>query len=207
MSLSDYLLSALGVYGLPVLFAGLLIGAVGVPLPGSLMLLAAGSFVEQGDMNLWTVMGLSAAGAILGDNLGYALGRFGGRRLNRRLSHLMGGAKRVKAAERWINRREGAAVFISRWLITPLAPLINITCGVTGYSWPRFLLYCVLGESLWVLLYVLLGRFFSDRVQEMSDLLGDFVWTIVGLFFVLVIGFALYRNFRSSNDKEAKEGA
>lgn len=206
MSLSDYLLSALGVYGLPILFVGLLVGGVGLPLPGSLMLLAAGSFVEQGDMNLWTVLGLSAAGAILGDNLGYALGRFGGRRLTRPLSRLLGGERRLKAAEEWMKRREGGAVFISRWLVTPLAPLINITCGVTGYSWPRFLFYCVLGESIWVVLYVLLGRFFSDRVQEMSDLLGDFVWTIVGLVFVLVIGYTLYRNFRSSND-ETKEGA
>lgn len=199
--MSDYLLSALGVYGLPVLFVGLLFGGMGLPLPGSLMLLAAGSFVEQGDMSMWPVVALSAAGAIIGDNLGYALGRFGGRRLARRLSRLMGGGSRLKAAEAWLMRREGVAVFISRWLLTPLAPFVNITCGVTGYSWPRFLLYCVLGESLWVMLYVLLGRFFSDRVQEMSELLGDFVWTIVGLLFVVLLGWSLFRNFRSSESE------
>jgi membrane-associated protein len=205
LSLSDYLLSTLGVYGLPVLFAALLIGALGVPLPGSLMLLAAGSFIEQGDMNLWPVLALSAAGAILGDNLGYALGRWGGRSLSRRMSRFIGGEKRLKEAEQWLNEREGMVIFLSRWLVTPLAPVINITCGITGYSWPRFLLYDVLGEVLWVVLYILLGRLFSDRVQEMSELLGDFVWMIVGLLFVAVLGWKILKYFRSATPDESKE--
>lgn len=205
MSLSDYLLSTLGVYGLPVLFAALLIGAVGLPLPGSLMLLAAGSFTEQGDMNLWMVLGLAAAGSILGDNIGYALGRWGGRRFARRISRFPGGAKRLKAAEDWLNRREGAGIFLSRWLVTPLAPFINVTCGLTGYSWPRFLLYDVLGEALWVVLYVQLGRIFSDRVQEVGELLGDFVWMVVGLLFVVVLGWKLLKYFRSSSTDDARE--
>jgi membrane-associated protein len=198
LSLSDYLLSTLGVYGLPVLFAALLVGAVGLPLPGSLMLLAAGSFVEQGDMKVWPVLMLSAAGAILGDNVGYALGHWGGRPLIRRLGRFVG-EQRLRAAEEWVKRHEGTGIFLSRWLVTPLAPFINITCGVTGYSWPRFLLYVVLGEALWVLLYVLLGQFFSDRVQEMSELLGDFVWMIVGLLFVTLLGWKLLKYFRSNS--------
>ena len=204
MTLSDYLLSMLGVYGLPVLFASLLVGAVGLPLPGSLMLLAAGSFVEQGDMNFWPVLMLSAMGAILGDNVGYALGRWGGHRLSKRIGRFVGGEKRLKAAEDWLNRREGAGIFLSRWLFTPLSPLINITCGVTGYPWRRFLLYTTLGEALWVVLYLLLGRFFSDRVQEMSALLGDIVWMIVGLLFAAVIGWTLLRYFRSSTADEVE---
>lgn len=198
MSLSDYLLSTLGVYGLPVLFVALLVGAVGLPLPGSLMLLAAGSFVEQGDMSVWPVLMLSAAGVIIGDNVGYALGRWGGRKLLLRLSRFVG-AKRLQAAEDWLSKYEGAGIFLSRWLITPLAPFVNIACGVTGYSWPRFMLYVVAGEALWVLLYVLLGQFFSDRVQEMSELLGDFVWMIVGLLFVVALGWNLLKYFRSNS--------
>lgn len=204
MSLSDYLLSTLGVYGLPVLFMSLLIGAVGLPLPGSLMLLAAGSFVEQGDMSLWPVLSLAAAGAVIGDNVGYALGRFGGRRMTRRISRWMGGEERLRAAEEWLKRREGAGIFLSRWLITPLGPFINITCGATDYPWPRFLLYDVLGEALWVVLYVLLGWLFSDRVQEMSDLLGDFMWMIVGLLLVCVLGWNLVKYLRAPAPHEVK---
>lgn len=207
MNLSDYLLSTLGVYGLPVLFGTLLIGCIGVPMPASMLLLAAGSFTEQGDMSLWPVVALSAAGAIIGDNIGYALGRWGGRRVSGRLSRLIGGEQRLQEAEKWLKRREGAAIFFSRWLLTPLGPVVNITSGLTGYSWPRFLLYDVLGETLWVILYVMLGRFFSDRVQEMGELLGDFVWMIVGLLVVAVLGWKLTRYFRSPSSAESKAKA
>ncbi|HEY0407587.1 MAG TPA: DedA family protein [Pyrinomonadaceae bacterium] len=203
MSLSDYLLSTLGVYGLPVLFGTLLIGCIGVPMPASLLLLAAGSFTEQGEMSLWPVLALSAAGAILGDNVGYALGRWGGRRVYGLLGRLMGGEQRLTEAEAWLKRRQGAAVFFSRWLLTPLGPVVNITSGLTNYSWPRFLLYDVLGELLWVALYVMLGRFFSDRVQEMGELLGDFVWMIVGLLVALVLGWKLLQYFRARSPEEA----
>ncbi|MDX6695511.1 MAG: hypothetical protein QOF02_3114 [Blastocatellia bacterium] len=204
MSLSDYLLSTLGVYGLPVLFATLFIGCIGVPMPASLLLLAAGSFTEQGEMSLWPVLALSAAGAIVGDNVGYALGRWGGRRVSGLLSRMVGGDERLKEAEAWLNRRQGAAVFFSRWLLTPLGPVVNLTSGLTGYSWPRFLVYDVLGELLWVALYVMLGRFFSDRVQEMGELLGDFVWMIVGLVVALVLGWKLLQYFRARSPEAPK---
>ncbi len=196
MSLSDYLLSTLGVYGLPVLFGALLIGSAGVPLPASLLLLAAGSFVEQGVLGIWPVLGLSAAGAVLGDNIGYALGRCGGRRMHKQIGGWVGD-ERLKQAEDWLKRREGAAVFFSRWLFTPLGPIVNLTAGMTEYSWPRFLFYDALGEALWVILYVMLGKLFSDRVQAMSDFLGDFTWMIIGLLVMLILGWKLFQYFRS----------
>jgi membrane protein DedA with SNARE-associated domain len=58
--LIDQLLSAFSLYGLPVLFGALLIGAVGIPMPATMMLLAAGSFVAQGDLNLWWVLALAS---------------------------------------------------------------------------------------------------------------------------------------------------
>ncbi len=199
--MSDYLLATLGLYGVPVLFVALLIGSAGVPLPASLLLVAAGSFVEQGELDLWPVLALSAAGAILGDNVGYALGRLGGRRLTRRLGRLVGGEKKIEDAEAWLKRREGVGVFLSRWLLTPLGPVVNLTAGATEYSWPRFLLYDVLGEVLWVALYVLLGKFFSDRVQALSDLLGDLTWAVLGLVAAIVLGVLLFRRLREPDAK------
>lgn len=194
--MSDYLLATLGVYGVPVLFAALLVGSAGVPLPASLLLLAAGSFVEQGELELWPVLALSAAGAVLGDQIGYALGRWGGRRLTGRIGGLVGGEKKIETAEEWLKRREGAGVFLSRWLLTPLGPVVNLTAGATRYPWPRFLVYDVLGEALWVVLYVLLGKFFSDRVQALSDLLGDMIWAVLGLVATAVLGLMLFRYMR-----------
>jgi membrane-associated protein len=199
--MSDYLLATLGVYGVPVLFVALLVGSAGVPLPASLLLVAAGSFVEQGELALWPVLALSAAGAILGDNVGYALGRWGGRRLTRRLGRLFGGEKKIEDAEEWLKRREGVGVFLSRWLLTPLGPIVNLTSGATRYPWPRFLLYDVLGEALWVAIYVLLGRFFSDRVQALSDLLGDLTWAVLGMVAAVILGVLVFKHLREPGEK------
>ena len=199
--MSDYLLATLGVYGLPVLFAALLVGSAGAPLPSSLLLVAAGSFVEQGDMELWHVLALAAAGAILGDQIGYSIGRWGGRRLTRRLGRFVGGEKKVEEAEAWLKRREGAGVFLSRWLLTPLGPVVNVTAGATRYPWPRFLLYDVLGEALWVVLYVLLGKFFSDRVEALSDMLGDFTWALLALAAAVVLGALLFKRLRETDEE------
>lgn len=207
MSLSEYLLSTLGVYGLPVLFGVLLIGSIGVPMPASLMLIAAGSFVEQGEFNQWSVLALAASGAILGDNIGYALGRWGGRRLAKRMSRWVGGEERLQYAEDWLMRWGGTGVFLSRWLLTPLGPPINFTSGLAGYPWPRFLLFDLAGEALWVVLYVMLGKIFSDRVQAMSEFLGDFTWMIVGLIFVIVLGWKLWQYLRTPDAAKAKKEA
>ena len=97
MSLSDYLLSTLGLYGPSVLFVVLLVGAIGLPSPGSLLLLVAGSFVEQGEMSLWQVLALACAGSVIGDQIGYALGRWGGRRVTSRLERWFGVAEAISA--------------------------------------------------------------------------------------------------------------
>lgn len=197
MRITDYLLATFGVYGLPVLFVVLLVGSAGVPLPASLLLVAAGSFVEQGELNLWSVLMLSATGAVLGDQIGYVVGRWGGRRLTLRFAKLVGGENRIEQTETWLRKREGVGVFLSRWLLTPLGPVVNLTAGATQYSWPRFFLYDVLGEMLWVVLYVLLGKFFSDRVQALNDLLGDLTWAILGLIAAIVLGVLAFRHLRA----------
>lgn len=200
MKLSDYLLGALGIYGLPLLFVALLVGSVGLPLPASFLLLAAGSFVAQDELSLWPVLGLASAGAILGDNIGYALGRWGGRRVFGWLGRLFGKNSEFSKTENWLKRWEGSGIFFSRWLLTPLGPVVNVTSGLTRYSWPRFLFYCVTGEALWVSLYVLLGKVFSGQVQAMSEFFGDFTWVIVGLLIVFVLGWSLFKSFRSSSE-------
>jgi membrane-associated protein len=200
VSFSDYLLGALGLYGPPALFLVLLVGAIGVPTPGSLLLLVAGSFVEQGEMGLWPVLALALTGAVVGDNLGYALGRWGGRRLSLRLER-RGGRRRLEAAEGWLKRWGGGGVFLTRWLLSPLGSPVNLAAGASEYPWPRFLLYDLAGEALWVTIYVLLGEFFSGSVEELGSLLGDFTWAVVGLVMAALLGWSLVRNLRSPADE------
>jgi membrane protein DedA with SNARE-associated domain len=199
---TDQLFGLLSTYGLPVLFVVLAISSAGVPFPITLMLIATGSLVAQGEMGLWPVLIVCSAGAIVGDNIGYGLGRWGGRKLVRRITNRFGGADMIKRAEAFTKRRGGVAIFLSRWLVTPLGPWLNLTSGITGYPWPRFLFWDVLGELLWVVLYVSLGNIFSDRVGALADLLGNLTWVIVGLIAAAILGWKLIQYFRNSGESE-----
>jgi membrane-associated protein len=196
MSVTDQVLAALLVYGLPVLFGVILICSVGIPFPISLMLVAAGSFVEQGDMKLWQVITVASVAAVLGDQIGYSLSRWGGRRVVNRLSRKIGVEANIKQAEALTNRWSGAGIFLSRWLITALGPWVNVASGIAAYPWRRFLFWDVLGELLWVMIYVGIGYAFSNSVQSIAEKLGNLSWVVVGFIVTLILGWQLVRYVR-----------
>ncbi|HXI74945.1 MAG TPA: DedA family protein [Pyrinomonadaceae bacterium] len=198
MNLTDQLLAALSLYGLPVLFGVIAIAAAGVPMPVTLMLVAAGSFVELGEMKLWQVLLVASSAAVLGDQCGYALGRWGGHSVLERLRRRKNGEAKIAQAHAFAKRWGGAGIFFTRWLVTPLGPWLNLTSGIANYPWGAFLIWDVLGETLWVVLYVLLGKFFSGRVQALLDILGNLSWVIVGLIAAVILTWQLLRSLRST---------
>ena len=205
--MTDQLFALLSTYGLPSLFIILAVSSAGVPFPITLLLIATGSFVAQGEMVLWQVLIICSAGAIIGDQIGYCLGRWGGRRLVGRVTKRFGGADMIKRAEDFTRRRGGVAIFLSRWLVTPLGPWLNLTSGITAYPWPRFLFWDVLGEVLWVVIYVNLGNIFSDRVGALAQLLGNLTWVIVGVIALAILGWKLLQYFRGSDESSEKTEA
>ena len=138
----------------------------------------------------------ASAAAVLGDQIGYALGRWGGHRITRGIVRRKNGEAKMAQARAFTERWGDAGIFFSRWLVTPLGPWLNLTSGLTGYSWRRFFVWDILGESLWVILYVLLGKFFSGRVQALLDILGNLAWVIVGLVAATIVGWQLIRYLR-----------
>jgi membrane-associated protein len=205
MSITDQLLAELVVYGVPLLFAVVIIASVGVPFPVSLTLVAAGSFAKQGEMSLLPVIIAGSLAAILGDQIGYGLSRWRGRRLINRITRRLGGATKIKKAEALLNKWGGLGIFFSRWLVTELGPWLNVTSGIAGYPWRRFIFWDVLGEVLWVVLYVMLGYVFSDRVQYIAEILGNLAWAILALIAALILGWKLFRYFRQSGSMAASE--
>ena len=202
MNVRDFVLTGIMDGGYPVLFGATAISAIGVPLPITFVLVGAGSLIAQGEMNLWCVLVLMSGGAILGDQIGYGLSRWGGRRLVRRLGRMSkAGETCFKKAEAISCKWGGAGVFFSRWLVTPLAPWLNVTSGMSRYPWRRFLLWSGVGEILWVIIYVLLGKFFNDRVQVLSETLGNLTWVILGLFVSCALGWTLWNRLRATDSK------
>lgn len=196
MSLNEQLLSALVLYGLPVLFGVTLVAAIGAPLPASLLLVAAGAFAQDGQLDYWSVVGVTTLAAVLGDHVGYGLGRWGGRPWLERNSRWLGGADRIQQAEAVAARYGGIGVFLSRWLITAVGPLLNLTSGITHMDWLRFFVFDLAGELLWVLIYTFIGLLFSTQVQTMSQLLGDISGLLLGLTLVIILGWMVVRSLR-----------
>jgi membrane protein DedA with SNARE-associated domain len=177
IDLQGALLTALLAYGAPLLGGVLLAGAVGAPIPGTLLLMAAGAFARQGYLPVYWAAGLSFVGAAAGDSLSYWIGRAAGSRLNPRLSRQASWGQ----AEAQFRRRGGAAVFLTRFLLTPLALPVNLIAGGSLYSFYRYVVWVILGEAVWVGLYMGLGWEFWDQWETISGLAADFGWALLGI--------------------------
>jgi membrane-associated protein len=196
----EQLLAAITNYGSPALFVVVAIAAVGVPLPVTLLLVVTGSLVQQGAMGMWPAITIAAVGSVAGDQIGFAVGRWGGKRLVKKFNGLLGSPERIKTLDAKAKRWGGAGVFFSRWLVTPLGPWINLASGAADYSWLQFTLWDFLGESFGAALYIWLGLVFSDRVQEVGAIFGDVGWAILGLLATAFLGWKLFfRRTTASN--------
>jgi membrane-associated protein len=195
--MGDQVLAALSQYGSPALFAAVLVAAIGVPLPVTLLLVVTGSLVSQGVMNFWWAIAVASAGSVAGDQIGYAIGRWGGTALVSKCIALLGGRERLAQAEATARRWGGWGVFFSRWLVSPLGPWINFASGIAEYSWVRFAVWDVLGEVLGVIIFIGLGRTFSDRILALDAVLGDFAWALVALLAAAALGWKIWSATRN----------
>ena len=194
--MNDQLLAAVSQYGAPALFGIVAIAAIGVPLPITLLLIVAGSMISQGAMNPWWAIGAAGAGSILGDQVGYAIGRWGGPAVVAKIGGLFRRPARLQAMEAKAKEWGGPGIFITRWLLSPLGPWINLVSGTARYPWHRFLLWDILGEITGAAVYISLGWFFSDRVMALSAFLGDLTWAIAALLAAVILGYQLVAHLR-----------
>jgi membrane protein DedA with SNARE-associated domain len=194
ISLTDWLLTGMLNYGAPTFSLALLIGAIGVPLPGTLFVLAAGAFARQGALDEVTAVMLGFMGAVMGDSLSYGIGRVARTWVQR---HFVASAA-WRQAQVAFERRGGLAIYLTRFLITPLAIPTNLIAGSGGYAYRRFLLYVAGGELTWIILYGGLGYLFGAQWEMLSQLVSDFSGLIVGLV-VLGTGFYVWLRRRKPN--------
>jgi membrane protein DedA with SNARE-associated domain len=193
---NDQLLAAVSQYGAPALFGIVAIAAIGVPLPITLLLIVAGSMISQGAMNLWWAIGAAGAGSILGDQAGYAIGRWGGPAIITKLSGLFGKRANLEAMEAKAKAWGGPGIFITRWLLSALGPWINLASGTARYPWRRFLFWDILGELTGAALFISLGRLFNDRVMALYGVLGNLTWAIAALLAAIFLGYQLLAHLR-----------
>jgi membrane protein DedA with SNARE-associated domain/UDP-2,3-diacylglucosamine pyrophosphatase LpxH len=187
LNLTDFLLNAMTAYGPAALGSALLLGGAGVPVPATLLVLAAGAFARQGVIDWSLALGVGLLGVVLGDTLSYALGRFGKAWAQRRLS--LSGSTTWRRAQNRFERGGALAIYSTRFLVTPLALPTNLIAGGSGYDYRRFLSYDVAGEMTWLLLYGGLGYAFASQWQTINQIINDLSGWLVG---ALVAGMGIY---------------
>lgn len=171
--MTDWLLALIPVWGLWLLSATTLASCLALPIPASLLMLTAGGFAAAGDLVLWQAMAAALVGAMLGDQIGYAAGRHGGSRLLAVIGRDGTRALALEKAAAQMAARGGLAVFLTRWLFSPLGPWVNLTAGSLGFSWIRFTLWGAAGEAVWCGIYTGLGHAFGGNIQAASALAGS----------------------------------
>jgi membrane protein DedA with SNARE-associated domain len=151
-------------YGYVALTALIGVEGFGFPAPGQLILVAAGVYAKTGQLNLVAVLALGLLAAVSGDNIGYAIGRYGGRPLVRRFGrYVLLTEGQLAAAERFFAKRGNIVVPVARF-VDGLRQANGIVAGLAQMRWWRFLAYNILGATAWVGLWVLVGYLAGDHI-------------------------------------------
>ena len=175
--MSEFLLTQVINYGAPILGLILFIGAIGVPFPGTFLVIAVGAFCRQG-LLAWHITGLVAfLCVVVGDCLSYSMGYYAREPILQRFSASPQWAQGEKSFRRW----GGMSVFLTRFLITGIAVPVNLIAGTGSFPFRRFLMYDLLGEAIWVFGYGGLGYLFGTQWELVSDFISSFGGFALGL--------------------------
>lgn len=196
---------ALHTFGYPAIAFFIMIECMGVPIPGETMLLLA-SFYAATDpkLQIVAVIASAAVGAILGDNIGYYVGRTGGRAFVAKYGRFFFvKMEHLDAAERFFNRHGAKTVFFGRF-VSILRIFTAFLAGVNRMPWRTFMLYNGLGGILWStyagLLGYIAGHYFHehfDQVEQLSGTIGWFGFVLVALITIGAIIFVKRRIAKS----------
>jgi len=136
-------------YGIAAVFVMVCLEAFGMPLPGESLVIASGFLASRGDINIVLLIGAIWSAAVLGDNIGYSIGRYGGRHLVLRHGARVGITEpRLAKVESVFSRYGGEIVMVARFFVG-LRQLNGLIAGTVAMPWPRFLLYNAVGAALW----------------------------------------------------------
>jgi membrane protein DedA with SNARE-associated domain len=141
----------------------------GVPVPGETVLIAGAVFAGAGQLNIVAVGLAGFIAAVAGDNLGYAIGRFGGRALvDRWGKYVFLTPERLDKAENFFNRHGGKIITIARF-IEGLRQANGLIAGIIEMHWLKFVAFNALGAALWVGTWVSVGYFAGQHITSVYN--------------------------------------
>jgi membrane protein DedA with SNARE-associated domain len=168
----------------------------GVPVPGETILIAAAIFAGAGRLNVVLVGLIGFIAAVIGDNIGFAIGHFGGRALALRWGkYVFLTEERLTKAEVFFNRHGGKIIVVARF-IEGLRQANGIIAGISGMRWLRFVFYNALGAALWVGTWVTLGYLAGNHINTIYHYITNYSYYALIVVAVLLASYIIWRVLR-----------
>ena len=174
-------------YGYWAMFTAIMLEGFAVPMPGETLLIVTSFLASRGEMNFHFVLFTAWAGAVSGSNVGYAIGRYGGRILVLRYGqHVFINRSRLESVEAFF-RRYGKLLIVGARFLDGLRQLNGIVAGMARMPWRQFFFYTSLGAALWVGFWGILAYQLGERVGEAGNIIAKIeLWLLGGLIIAMV---------------------
>jgi membrane protein DedA with SNARE-associated domain len=178
----------------------------GVPVPGETVLIIAAVYAGTGRLSIWLVALFGFLAAVLGDNVGFGIGHFGGRPLAERYGkYILLTPERLDKTASFFDRHGGKVIVIARF-VEGLRQANGIIAGITGMHWTRFLPFNMLGAALWVAVWVSIGYFSGsniDTIYNTATRYEAYFAVLVGVLILAFIGRRVWRWRKRQREREA----
>jgi len=176
----------------------------GIPVPGETILIAASLFAGAGRLNVVLVGVVGVLAAVVGDNIGFAIGHFGGRTLALRYGkYVFLTAERLDKAEYFFEHHGGKIIVAARF-IEGLRQANGIVAGISGMHWKRFVAFNALGAALWVGVWVSLGYLAGSYITTIYDQITRYSLYVLIALALAVAAFIAWRLWRRRARRRAR---
>jgi membrane protein DedA with SNARE-associated domain len=177
---------ALNQYGYLAVAGFVLLEDFGVPVPGETILILGAVYAGTGRLQVWLVGVLAFIAAVVGDNIGFVIGHFGGRPLVERYGRFVFlTPERLDKATSFFEHRGARIIVIARF-IEGLRQANGIIAGISGMHWARFLAFNAVGAALWVAVWTCVGYFSGNHLTSIYNAL-----TSAGIYALIAVAVAL----------------
>jgi membrane protein DedA with SNARE-associated domain len=192
-------------YGYWAVLLLVLIEDFGIPVPGETILIAAAIFAGAGRLNVVTVAIVGFVAAVLGDNIGFAIGHFGGRALALRWGkYIFLTEERLDKAEVFFNRHGGKIIVVARF-IEGLRQANGIIAGISGMHWRRFVFFNAIGAALWVGTWVTIGYTAGSHINTIYHYITTYSYYVLIALVVVVVALILRHILRRRRRAQHRE--
>lgn len=186
--------SLLAAYGYLAVFIFVGVESLGIPVPGETMLVTAAIYAgTTGRLSIFWVIVASSAGAIVGDNIGYAIGRTGGYRLLKRYGRYIRLEENRLRLGQYLFRKHGPKVVFFGRFVSVLRIFAAFLAGVNRMHWRLFLIFNAAGGIIWSTIYGVGAFLLGKQLLQLSGRV-DLVLAIVGVAVIVTVIIFLRRN-------------